>query len=499
MSDGSKEAIQVGVRLRPLVAHEKGQKSCFHITNNDVNVIQSALDPKDVKEKEDKQWRFDHSMDSSDPDSPNFVSNALCYDKIGKSIIEHALEGYNACLFCYGQTGTGKTTTILGDKNSGPGLLILMLKDLFLEMQAEEARGGKLKITVQMLEVYNERLFDLLAPQDSKQSIQMHVLPSGVQMQGVETTEVSDVEDVMKLIDTGNSHKHIAATAMNPQSSRGHTIFKLNILKEEEDVHLSSEVYFADLAGHENEKTTKVQGERLHELSFINKSLMWLQSAIHSLSSGGGSHKRQVNNTSLFRNSKLTLILANALTGNSLINVIVTISPAAVHFPTSHSSLKFANEVKHMTVQVHSSAHVDPASEMKKLHTEIDQLRTELAIAREGNPARRTTLISKELEASRFEVEEFRCASEAYRSQIGVLQAQLDGSLPTPSSASSRRRLSSEASQEFPRRSILNGRSSSPSTPSRKRRSEVDMTNSDHKKLVSENDKLKEDLQALHK
>merc|ERR1719183_3285497 len=120
---------------------------------------------------------------------------------------------------------------------------------------------------------------------------------------------------------------------MNAHSSRGHTIFKLGIQKteQEEGISLHSDVYFADLAGHENEKTTKVTGDRLVELSFINKSLMWLQRAIHSLSSK--SHKGTASsNVSLFRNSKLTLLLANALTGNARINLIVTISPAALHF-----------------------------------------------------------------------------------------------------------------------------------------------------------------------
>merc|ERR1712194_719516 len=214
-------------------------------------------------------------------------------------------------------------------------------------------------------------------------------------MGGAETRDVESVDDVMKIINQGNEKKHIAATAMNPQSSRGHTVFKIGIQKDEDDLHMSSEVYFADLAGHESEKTTLVTGDRLVELSFINKSLMWLQGAIHALATQ--SHKAKAGKETevssklgLFRNSKLTLLLANALTGNSLVNVIVTISPAAAHFTTSISSLKFANEVKHMGVEVHSSAHQDPAAVIKRLEQEVKELKQQLAEA-QGNPGASST------------------------------------------------------------------------------------------------------------
>lgn len=402
------EAIRVAVRLRPLVAHERGQVPCLAINSSEVSVIPTAV-PDGAKEG---PWRFDHAMDSSITSSPHCVDNAQVYDLFGRGIVEHALEGFNTCLFCYGQTGTGKTTTILGDKQSGPGLLILLLKELFKQKSERESKGSSVNITVQMLEVYNEKVFDLLCggqEHGSRPNVELHVLPTGVQIKGAKLNSVDSVEECLRLINQGNKLKHTAATAMNSQSSRGHTVFKLVIQQAQHDdgVSLSSEIYFADLAGHENEKTTKVTGERLLELSCINKSLMWLQSAMHALATGRGTPRAtprgatrskgstgtaetktlrrqgtaETNHMTLFRNSKLTLLLSNALLGNSLVHVIVTLSPAAAHFATSLSSLKFANEVKHIMVDVHSSVQVDSAVQIRNLEAEVQQLKDQLAEA----------------------------------------------------------------------------------------------------------------------
>lgn len=389
----SDSAITVGVRIRPLVSHEKGQQQCLRTTNGEVHIIPDAVAPQHAREG---PFKFDLAMDSTDSRLPKFVSNATCYDLIGHTIVDHALEGYNSCLFCYGQTGTGKTTTILGDKQSGPGILISLFRELFEKVRVEEQNGCEIKVHVQMLEVYNEKVFDLLADEhdlhhhnQGHHKIELHVLPAGVQVKGAELKQVSNVEECLALIDHGNTMKHIAATAMNPQSSRGHTVFKLCIQKDDNGtgIHMGSEVYFADLAGHENEKMTQVKGDRLVELSFINKSLMWLQSAIHNLSKGHGkSHGRS--SMCDFRNSKLTLLLSNALTGNSLVNVVVTLSPAEAHFATSLSSLKFANEVKRIKVEVTSTAHKDPAVTIKLLEQEVETLKQQLAAALAGHPQR---------------------------------------------------------------------------------------------------------------
>jgi len=195
------------------------------------------------------------------------------------------------------------------------------------------------------------------------------------------------MEECVKVLEEGDKRKTVFPTQMNPGSSRGHMVFKLTLEKSGGDgTRLHCEVYFADLAGHENIKQTLVEGDRLTELKNINSSLMYLQRAIHSLatSSAHKGHKEAKVNYSIFRNSELTLLLANGLTGNSQAAVIVTLSPAARHFETSLSSIEFGLEVKGIKLDVHSTVTVDPAVQLKKLTDEVTSLKAQLAAAIDG-------------------------------------------------------------------------------------------------------------------
>uniref|UniRef100_A0A7S0FWA5 Kinesin motor domain-containing protein n=1 Tax=Pyrodinium bahamense TaxID=73915 RepID=A0A7S0FWA5_9DINO len=394
-------AITVGLRMRPFVPHEKKHgepKPCIEIADNIVKVVPAAgLDDKDSKEG---PWKFDLAMDSSVSTSPVFVNNEKCYQLMGRRMIEDILQGFNTCLFCYGQTGTGKTTTIMGDPTNGPGLLRRLLDDIFAEAGTMRQGGCQVDITVQMLEVYNEELNDLLLEKGKeKKKIETHKLPSGVEVKGATTKVVQSADECQQLIDYGNSNKTIAATNMNPQSSRGHTVFKLEFRKTggPDGTRLKSEVYFADLAGHENIKTTAVTGDRLKELTFINGSLMWLQNALHSMAEASAKGGNQKVDFSKFRNSKLTLLLSNALTGNSKTAVIVTLSPSIDHFETSLSSIKFAIEVKGIKVKATSTAGKDPKAVIAKLEQENKELKEKLAAAQAGSEGPETQALKDEI------------------------------------------------------------------------------------------------------
>eukprot|EP00435_Cladocopium_sp_Y103_P054551 s628_g17.t1 len=253
-------------------------------------------------------------------------------------------------------------------------------------MAAEKARkqqdaGCQVHVVMQMLEVYNEKLNDLLAeaepnsPNALKKPIKIHVHPElGVYLTGATEAPVKTAEECIKTIQYGNTMKVVHATAMNAQSSRGHTICKLNVVKEggKDNVTSNSEVYFADLAGRENERSTQVTGERFVELGFINKSLHHLSNCIRDL---GQTEKRRKticaeavrakaapigpSDMSKFRNSKLTLLLSNALSGNSRTSMIGTLSPASSNFEESHNTLKFASTVKTIKVQAKAAKALD--------------------------------------------------------------------------------------------------------------------------------------------
>lgn len=386
-------SIIVGMRMRPMVGHEQGQKPCVDINGKDVSVIVDNLNEHDRSQHPNVgPWRFDVAMDSSDSSSSSFVSNDQCYELMGRPLVVQVLQGYNSCLFCYGQTGTGKTATIMGYPGLGPGLLPRMLEDLMGEAEKMRQQGCTVSCKVQMLEVYNEDIHDLLLDKqkwkDAK--VKTRVLPKGVDVAGATEREVKSLAECEQILKEGDERKTVFPTKMNPGSSRGHMVFKLSLDKAggPDGTKLHCEVYFADLAGHENIKQTAVTGDRLTELKHINSSLMYLQRAIHSLataSSKKGGNKDKVN-FSVFRNSELTLLLANGLTGNSKAAVIVTLSPAAQHFETSLSSIEFGLEVKGIKLDVHSTVTIDPAAQMKKLEAEVASLKAQLAAALDGKP-----------------------------------------------------------------------------------------------------------------
>lgn len=394
-------SIVVGMRLRPLVGHEAGQKPVFRVANNQINIIQQNLAKEDQEAVANEgPWSFDHVMDSSDHADPNYVDNDKCYQHMGRPLVESVLQGYNACLFCYGQTGTGKTATLMGYDTLGPGLLPRMLTDMCKEADSMRAEGYTVNLSCQMLEVYNETIHDLLEDRAkwAKMTVKTRVMPQGVMVTGATERPVNTVDECIKIMDEGAARKTIAKTKMNPTSSRGHTVFKLVIDKSggPDGRKMHCEVYFADLAGHENVKTTEVTGAQMVELTHINTSLMYLQRAISELAKGSAAKKPVKSmaagapkvNMSPFRNSELTLLMANGIVGNSRSTVIVTLSPAAAHFDTSHSSIEFGLEVKGIKLEVTAIMNVDPKVMVSNLQAEVTKLKVQLAEMSKANVSR---------------------------------------------------------------------------------------------------------------
>ncbi|CAK9101901.1 Kinesin-like protein KIF13B (Kinesin-like protein GAKIN) [Durusdinium trenchii] len=377
-------------------------------------------------------------MDSTDPDAPDYVSQDRCYDLMAKRMVDHVLGGYFSCLFCYGQTGTGKTTTIMGkvEPVSKQGLLLRLMNDLFSEMTALQDEGLEVHCKVQMLEVYNEKVRDLLVPMNgnskdgkSRHHPEVHVHPKlGVYVKGVADEPVDSFENCVQLIEYGNTMKTVAATAMNAKSSRAHTIFKLMVEKRggSDNTIVTSEAFFVDLAGRENEKTTKVSGERLVELTFINQSLMWLASCIQALAKpetrksmvpGAGTG----NLMSRFRNSKLTLLLSNALSGNSKTSMIGTLSPALANFEESYSTLTFASTVKNIKIKAKPASAVDKDALVKSLQEELQALKEQLAASEEKVHA---DALTDKLEATEALMERYRKGWEEAQTEAKRLMSQ---------------------------------------------------------------------------
>ena len=418
------ETVFVGVRLRPFLGYEARQH-CFTASRNVISVR--------APDRKKSDFAFDCVMDSTDASKPSYVSQEKCYDMIGRRIVQHSISGYHACLFCYGQTGSGKTFSCMGKKGEAEqGLLPRLLQDLLSQM--ESLPSGQARVPqpdtpankndysftyclpvpclkpesplrsmqktpqvhcrAQILEVYNEKLRDLLSDKDSAKAPEIHVHPRvGVYVDGAIDMQIDSMAQLQKVLDTGMSRASVASTARNPKSSRGHVIFRLLMEKHEEDhTVVSSELFCVDLAGRENEKTTKVTGENFVELTFINRSLMWLSQCIQALgrqarkrSSSGSSGALEGSSRARFRNSKLTLLLINALTGNSKTCLLATVSPAVVNLDESLVTLNFASTVKSIKVAARRAAKMDKDSLIQSLNDELQSLKEQLSKGTERN------------------------------------------------------------------------------------------------------------------
>ena len=172
-----------------------------------------------------REYEFDCVMDSTDRGSEHYVGQERCYEMMAKGMVSHSLKGYSTCLFCYGQTGTGKTTTILGRRRpaSEQGLLPRLVGELFQEAERLLEQGHQVHCSLQIVEVYNERVRDLL----SESYPEVHVHPKlGVYLKHARDQPVSCLASSLRLIEEATARQTVACHAMNVRSSRGHTVYK---------------------------------------------------------------------------------------------------------------------------------------------------------------------------------------------------------------------------------------------------------------------------------
>lgn len=253
-----------------------------------------------------------------------------------KGLVTSVLDGYCACILAYGQTGSGKTYTMEGEENEeNEGVIPRTLQALYSSMHQQTQ--SSYSVTINMFEIYNEKLFDLLAenkPIEARLDPDGHVLfPTAV---CVNVHELAEMQEVLK---KGKEARRIASTSSNQHSSRSHMLFILSITSVNPSTHQQTQgrLVLVDLAGSERVSKTESTGQRLIEGQYINKSLSSLGDVIHALNN---KHKHIP-----FRNSMLTFILQDVLAEGNKVLVITQLSPAFSNTQESLQSLEFANRV----------------------------------------------------------------------------------------------------------------------------------------------------------
>ncbi|RFU27045.1 hypothetical protein B7463_g9316, partial [Scytalidium lignicola] len=287
-----------------------------------------------------------------------------------KPTVDDILNGYNGTVFAYGQTGAGKSYTMMGtdiDNDEGRGVIPRIVEQIFASILASP---GSIEYTVRVsyMEIYMERIRDLLAPHND--NLPVHEEKNrGVYVKGLLEIYVSSVQEVYEVMRRGGSARAVAATNMNQESSRSHSIFVITVTQKnvETGSSKSGQLFLVDLAGSEKVGKTGASGQTLEEAKKINKSLSALGMVINNLTDGKSSHVP-------YRDSKLTRILQESLGGNSRTTLIINCSPSSYNDAESLSTLRFGMRAKAIKNKAKINAEISPAelkALLKKAQTQI--------------------------------------------------------------------------------------------------------------------------------
>jgi kinesin family member 5 len=307
-----------------------------------------------------------------------------------RSTVDDIIKGYNGTVFAYGQTGAGKSYTMMGadiDDEEQKGIIPRIVEQIFASILASP---GNIEYTVKVgyLEIYMERIRDLLRPEND--NLPIHEEKSrGVYVKGLTELYVSSVDEVYEVMRRGGQARAVAATNMNLESSRSHSIFVITITQKnvETGSQKSGQLFLVDLAGSEKVGKTGASGQTLEEAKKINKSLSALGMVINSLTDGKSTHIP-------YRDSKLTRILQESLGGNSRTTLIINCSPSSYNDAETLSTLRFGTRAKSIKNKARVNAELSVAElkvMLKKVQTQVQtyeqymgSLEGEVALWRKG-------------------------------------------------------------------------------------------------------------------
>uniref|UniRef100_H2ZK90 Kinesin motor domain-containing protein n=1 Tax=Ciona savignyi TaxID=51511 RepID=H2ZK90_CIOSA len=421
---GSSSKVKVAVRVRPFNKRELGLNTeCVVDMLKDQTLLSQpgkSTTTMLYANITSQTFAFDHCFWSMDSEQKEKFSNQeLVFDSLGVELLDNAFAGYNACIFAYGQTGSGKSYTMMGSHEQ-PGLIPRLCDALFDRIHEETRDNQSFKVEVSYMEIYNEKVRDLLDPNGGKQQhlkVREHKL-LGPYVDGLQQLVSSSAQDVQELMSEGSKSRTVAATKMNAESSRSHAVFTLIVTHTMVDVQSGvsgervSKLSLVDLAGSERSSKTGASGARLKEGSNINKwglneccyvtmpdkvsgshvvlcnfeqfigglvglyrSLTTLGLVISSLADQSAGKAK--NKFVPYRDSTLTWILKDNLGGNSRTTMVATLSPSADNYEETLSTLRYADRAKRIVNK--AVVNEDPnARIIRELREEVEKLQGQL-------------------------------------------------------------------------------------------------------------------------
>ncbi|CAH8460249.1 unnamed protein product [Schistosoma turkestanicum] len=398
--------IIVAVRIRPFTKQEALDGLQCPIQFPKPGVVH-VIDPN-VRSKNIREFQFDHTFWSLNNESGlvPYASQELVYQTLGFPLLSKALEGYNACLFAYGMTSSGKTYSTTGPPDD-PGIIQRISKDVFEEIGRRTESNTSFSVKMSYYEIYNERIRDLLSSNSTKHGLVVREHPvTGPYIDGLLCEEVWSESDISKRLDFGNRLRAVATTPLNENSSRSHTVLVLSLTRRSstnypfgdiENVY-NSHITIVDLAGSERQTSTSTLNGRFIESCQINKSLFTLGKVITQLSQNTSNKKRAfpspeprslVQDTCpvlsvtpcrliskrrefvSYRDSLLTWLLKDSLGGNAVTVMLATISPCQTHYDETLSTLRYAKKASSIV----NSAIVNEDPKSRLIHELMSEIR----------------------------------------------------------------------------------------------------------------------------
>lgn len=371
--------IEVFVRCRPLNPNERRAVVDVVPDKNEVRVLDRSSKVQDTK-----NFYFDEVFDS------DAAQNAV-YKSVVRPLIDQVLLGFNCTVFAYGQTGTGKTYTMEGNKSEDDlnweedpysGIIPRAISQLFDTLKDHD---NEFTVRVSFLELYNEDTYDLLSPIDDTTKLKIFddaQRKGSVIVGGLEEIIVQSKAEIYDILKRGSAKRQTAATFLNACSSRSHTIFSVTVhiregSIEEDELLKIGKLNLVDLAGSENIGRSGAQGKRARESGNINQSLLTLGRVITALV-----EKRP---HIPYRESKLTRLLQDSLGGKTKTSIIATISPSLADIEDTLSTLDYASRAKKITNKPEMNQRLTKKALLREYAQEIDRLRRDLHATREKN------------------------------------------------------------------------------------------------------------------
>ncbi|KAJ6743247.1 KINESIN MOTOR DOMAIN-CONTAINING PROTEIN-RELATED [Salix viminalis] len=420
--------VQVLLRCRPFSEDELRSNAPQVVTCNDYQ-REVAVSQNIAGKHIDRVFTFDKVF------GPLAQQKDL-YEQAVVPIVDEVLEGFNCTIFAYGQTGTGKTYTMEGEckrAKSGPngelpseaGVIPRAVKQIFDTLESQNAEYS---VKVTFLELYNEEITDLLAPEEisriaseEKQKKQLPLMEDGkggVLVRGLEEEIVASATEIFTLLERGSAKRRTAETLLNKQSSRSHSLFSITIhikeaTPEGEELIKCGKLNLVDLAGSENISRSGAREGRAREAGEINKSLLTLGRVINALVEHLGHIP--------YRDSKLTRLLRDSLGGRTKTCIIATVSPAVHCLEETLSTLDYACRAKNIKNKPEVNQKMMKSTLIKDLYGEIERLKAEVYATREKNgvyiPKERYYQEESERKAMADQIEQMGVLIETHQKQ----------------------------------------------------------------------------------